>query len=85
MTRDELDEMALVRLRNEPVVRSRFAKGVATRLLREGLVESVDMKHYCRTVRGTREHLRITDAGRARLYTLHEQRVVKNRAACGVG
>lgn len=66
-----LSDFALEVLRDlarEPIPRSSVNPGVANRLLRESLVETVDLKSPFVTHKGRFiEHLQITPAGRAAL------------------
>lgn len=53
---------------NSPVARQSVNPGVSNRLLREALVETVQMPSPFKTHKGANiEHLRITDTGRARI------------------
>jgi hypothetical protein len=50
-----------------PLPRHKLNPGVTTRLRREALIEVVDLPSPYKTKKGLLPHLRITDAGRARL------------------
>lgn len=59
---------ALQSLLSSPEPRQSFNPGVATKLVTEGLVESVNLPSPFATHKGRAiEHFRITDAGRAAL------------------
>lgn len=60
---------ALRRLTHGPLPRCQFNPGVTDRLWREYLVEIVDLPSPYKNKKGLLPHLRITDAGRALLYT----------------
>lgn len=61
---------ALSELAKKPMPRQEFNPGVANRLLRDALVESVDLPSPYATHKGRRiEHLRATAAGVDRLAT----------------
>lgn len=69
MSTDQLSEHALAELRDiaiSPVPRSAVNPGCAAKLLRLGLVESVQMPTPFKTKWGMCEHLRITRAGQVR-------------------
>lgn len=53
----------LRQLRQGAIPRHDINPGIANRLLREALVESVQMRSPYKTVKGQVAHLRITDAG----------------------
>lgn len=59
---------ALRRISEKPLPRQELNAGVANRLLREGLVESVDLQSPYASHKGRQiEHLRVSAAGVARL------------------
>ena len=65
-----LSDVALAALRwvaRGPLPRHKINPGVTDRLWREDLVEIVDLPSPYKTKKGLLPHLRITDAGRARL------------------
>lgn len=66
-----LSDVALAALRlvaRGPLPRHRLNPGVTDRLRREALVEIVDLPSPYKSKPGLLPHLRITDAGRAKLY-----------------
>ena len=57
----------LASIARSPAPRQSINPGVVNRLLREDLVEMVDLPSPYKTVKGLVSHLRVTAAGRARL------------------